>query len=107
VSVLPVHLRAYAGAAAAPAEALARGQRGNYVDAVIGGDDAGGSDRPALLPRYGFARFASRPETFFLAVEQEERDEPPPRPEGRSTYAVAAERGRVEIPSGDLVDLRV
>ncbi len=112
MSLLPVHLRLYTGGAAAPAEVSARadaaqGRRGTYIDAIIGGEDAGSGQQRALLPRYGFTRFALRPDTLFVPIEHDDNDEPPPRAEGRSTYARAADRGRVEIASGDLVDLKV
>jgi hypothetical protein len=97
---------ATAADAAARAD-LARGQRA-YGRALAAAEDAG-TRAAALLPRYGFTRFALPPDTLILArAPESDDDEPAPgRAEGRVAYAQASQRGRVDIPSGELLDLSV
>lgn len=85
---------------------LARGQRA-YGRAQAADD--GGARAAVLLPRYGFTRFALPAGALLLAAvpETTEDDTPPGRAEGRAVYSQAARRGRIDIPSGDLVDLTV
>lgn len=87
---------------------LARGQRA-YGRALAATTDEGGSRGAMLLPRYGFARFALPPDVLFLAGAFDEDGEAPTqgRPEARAAYGEAARRGRIDIPSGDLIDLSV
>lgn len=106
-------IQAAAVAPATPAEGtaradLARGQRA-YGRALVATTDEGGARTAMLLPRYGFARFALPPDALLLAGGIDEED-PPPRasaPEARAAYGEAARRGRMDIPSGDLIDLSV
>lgn len=87
---------------------LARGQRA-YGRALAATTDEGGARAAALLPRYGFARFALPPDALRFAAERDDED-PPPRAsaaEARAAYGEAARRGRIDIPSGDLIDLSV
>jgi len=86
---------------------LARGQRA-YGRALATAEETA-ARAAALLPRYGFARFALPPDVLLLAGAPERDDEEPApgRAEGRAAYSQAASRGRVDIPSGDLIDLSV
>ena len=98
---------ATAADAAARAD-LARGQRA-YGRALAAAEDAG-TRVAALLPRYGFARFALPPDALILARAPESDDDEQPssgRAEGRAAYAEASQRRRVDIPSGELIDLSV
>lgn len=87
---------------------LARGQRA-YGRALAATTDEGGSRGAMLLPRYGFARFALPPNVLLLAGTFDEDGETatPGRPEAHAAYGEAARRGRIDIPSGDLIDLSV
>jgi hypothetical protein len=86
---------------------LARGQRAyGRALAVL---EEGSKQTAALLPRYGFARSTLPPDVLVFA-EATRSEDPLPRAtlsEARTAYGEAARRGRIDIPSGELLDLSV